>query len=103
VGVPITVRAVVKNVGQVAGDEVVQLYVRDLVGSVTRPVRELKGFQRIHLEPGESRAVSFQLSADDLAFYGRDMTRAVEPGAFHVWIGGSSTADLRADFELTAD
>ncbi|MBK6349149.1 MAG: glycoside hydrolase family 3 C-terminal domain-containing protein [Proteobacteria bacterium] len=103
VGVPISVRAVVRNVGQVAGDEVAQLYVRDLVGSVTRPVRELKGFQRIHLEPGESREVAFQLSADDLAFYGRDLTRAVEPGSFHVWIGGSSSADLRADFELTAD
>lgn len=103
VGVPITVRAVVKNVGLVAGDEVAQLYVRDLVGSVTRPVRELKGFQRIHLEPGESRVVSFQLTADDLAFYGRDMTRVTEPGAFHAWIGGSSTADLRADIELTAD
>jgi len=103
VGVPVTVRAVVKNVGKVAADEVVQLYVQDLVGSITRPVRELKGFQRVHLKPGESREVSFQLSADDLAFYGRNMTRATEPGAFHAWIGGSSRADLRADFELTAD
>ncbi len=103
VGVPITVRAVVKNVGRVAGDEVAQLYVRDLVGSVTRPVRELKGFQRIHLAPGESRVVSFQLPADDLAFYGRDMRRVAEPGTFHAWIGGSSAADLRAEFELTAD
>jgi beta-glucosidase len=103
VGVPVEVRAVVKNVGQVAGDEVAQLYVQDLVGSVTRPVRELKGFRRIHLEPGESREVSFQLLAADLAFHGRDMTRATEPGSFQVWIGGSSTADLRADFELTAD
>ncbi len=103
VGVPVTVRAVVKNVGQVAGDEVAQLYVQDRVGSVTRPVRELKGFQRVHLQPGASRVVSFELSADDLAFFGRDMQRATEPGAFHAWIGGSSTADLRADFELTAD
>ena len=103
VGVPVTVRAVVRNVGKVAADEVAQLYVQDLVGSITRPVRELKGFQRVHLKPGESREVSFQLSADDLAFYGRNMTRATEPGAFHAWIGGSSRADLRADFELTAD
>ena len=103
VGVPVTVRAVVKNVGKVAADEVAQLYVQDLVGSITRPVRELKGFQRVHLKPGESREVSFQLSADDLAFYGRNMTRATEPGAFHAWIGGSSRTDLRADFELTAD
>jgi beta-glucosidase len=103
VGVPVTVRALVKNVGKVEADEVAQLYVQDVVGSVTRPVRELKGFQRVHLEPGESREVSFHLSADDLAFYGRDMRRATEPGAFHAWIGGSSTADLRADFELTVN
>lgn len=103
VGVPITVRAIVTNVGKVAADEVAQLYVQDVVGSVTRPVRELKGFQRVHLKPGESREVSFQLTADDLAFHGRDMKRATEPGAFRAWIGGSSTADLRADFELTAN
>ncbi len=103
VGAPVTVRAVVTNVGKVAADEVAQLYVQDIVGSVTRPVRELKGFQRVHLEPGESREVSFQLTADDLAFYGRDMQRATEPGAFHAWIGGSSAADLRADFELSAN
>jgi beta-glucosidase len=102
-GEPITVRAVVTNAGKVAAEEVAQLYVQDVVGSVTRPVRELKGFQRVHLQPGESRDISFQLSADDLAFYGRDMTRATEPGAFRAWIGGSSTAELRADFELTAD
>jgi beta-glucosidase len=103
VGVPITVRGLVTNVGKVEADEVAQLYVQDVVGSVTRPVRELKGFQRVHLKPGESREVSFHLSADDLAFYGRDMRRATEPGAFHAWIGGSSTADLRADFELTVN
>jgi beta-glucosidase len=103
VGVPVTVRAVVKNVGKVEADEVAQLYVQDRVGSVTRPVRELKGFRRVHLKPGESREVSFQLSAEDLAFYGRDMRRTTEPGAFHAWIGGSSTAGLRADFELTGN
>jgi len=79
------------------------LYVQDVVGSVTRPVRELKGFQRIHLEPGESRAISFELAAGDLAFYDGSMTRVTEPGAFHAWIGGSSTADLRVDFDLVAD
>jgi beta-glucosidase len=103
VGVPVTVGAVVTNVGKVEADEVAQLYVQDVVGSITRPVRELKGFQRVHLKPGESREVSFQLSADDLAFYGRNMTRGTEPGKFHAWIGGSSTTDLRADFELTAN
>jgi beta-glucosidase len=103
VGAPIEVRAVVKNVGRVAGDEVAQLYVQDRAGSVTRPVRELKGFQRIHLEPGESREISFQLSADDLAFYGRDLQRRTEPGSFQAWIGGSSSADMRVDFALTAE
>jgi len=103
VGMPVQVRAVVTNVGKVEADEVAQLYVQDVVGSVTRPVRELKGFQRVRLKPGESREVSFQLTADDLAFYGREMRRATEPGTFHAWIGGSSKAELRADFELTAD
>ena len=103
IGVPVTVRAVVKNVGKVAADEVAQLYVQDRVGSVTRPVKELKGFQRVRLEPGASREITFQLQADDLAFHGRDMRRSTEPGAFHAWVGGSSVAELRADFELTAD
>ena len=103
VGVPVTVRARVTNTGPVEADEVVQLYVQDLVGSLTRPVRELKGFQRIRLKPGASQAVTFELVDDDLAFYGADLRRATEPGAFHAWIGGSSTADLRVDFELTAD
>ena len=96
----LTVEAVLTNDGDVAADEVVQLYVRDLVGDVTRPVRELKGFQRLRLNPGESRAVSFELGAADLAFYGQDMTLMTEPGQFHVWIGGSSDADLQAEFAL---
>jgi beta-glucosidase len=100
VGTPVTVSAVVRNTGKVEADEVVQLYVQDLVGSITRPVRELKGFQRVRLRPGESREVSFLLTADDLAFYGRDLARATEPGRFHAWVGGSSAADLRVDFEL---
>ena len=78
-----------------------QLYVRDLVGSVTRPVRELKGFERVTLAPGESRRVQFQLEADDLAFYGRDMKLKVEPGEFQVWIGGDSKAALGSRFSLT--
>jgi beta-glucosidase len=96
----LTLRAVVRNEGAIEAEEVVQLYVRDLVGQVTRPVRELKGFRRVRLVPGESRSVSFELSARDLAFHGRDMRRITEPGAFHAWIGGSSEADLQAEFSI---
>jgi beta-glucosidase len=101
-GEDVTVKAVVHNRGPVEAEEVVQLYIRDLVGNVTRPVRELKGFQRLRLKPGESRAVSFTLGPDDLAFYGREMKRITEPGEFHAWIGGSSAAELRTEFTLVA-
>jgi beta-glucosidase len=99
-GDTVTVRAVVHNRGSVEAEEVVQLYVRDLVGNVTRPVRELKGFQRVRLKPGERREVAFALGPDDLAFYGREMKRIMEAGQFHAWIGGSSAAELRTEFEL---
>jgi beta-glucosidase len=102
-GEPVTVSAVVTNVGRVAADEVAQLYVQDVVGSVTRPVRELKGFQRVRIEPGERMQVTFRLTADDLAFYGRDLRRTTEAGQFRAWVGGDSTAGLRADFELTSN
>ncbi len=98
----LTISAQLTNVGDVAAEEVAQLYVRDLFANVTRPVRELKGFQRVRLEPGESRRVEFELQADDLAFYGRDMTRVVEPGDFHVWIGGNSDTQLQSEFRLVA-
>lgn len=99
-GSPVTVSAVVSNTGGQQADEVVQLYVRDRVGSVTRPVKELKGFQRIRLRPGESRRVEFVLGVDDLAFYGRDMKLVTEPGEFDVWVGGNSDTELRAAFAL---
>ena len=99
----LTVQAVVTNSGDMEADEVVQLYVRDLVGDVTRPVKELKGFRRIRLQPGESRTVSFELIPEDLAFYGQGMELMVEPGEFHVWVGGSSSADLQASFTLVGD
>jgi beta-glucosidase len=96
----VTISADLTNAGAVAADEVAQLYVRDLAGSITRPVRELKGFQRIRVEPGQTVRVQFSLSSDDLAFYGRDMQLAAEPGEFHAWIGGSSAADLRTTFRI---
>ncbi|MDX2184098.1 MAG: glycoside hydrolase family 3 N-terminal domain-containing protein [Gemmatimonadaceae bacterium] len=100
-GESIEISADVTNTGDRPGTDVVQLYIRDLAGSVTRPVRELKGFERVTLAPGETRTVRFTLPSDALAFYGRRMTRVVEPGHFHAWIGGSSAADLRTDFVLS--
>jgi len=88
------------NTGTVAADEVAQLYVRDLVGNVTRPVRELKGFRRVRLAPGERTTVTFRLHSDDLAFYGRENTRMIEPGEFHLWVGGSSGGGLEAAFRV---
>ena len=99
----LTVQATLTNSGDVEADEVAQLYVRDLVGDVTRPVKELKGFERVRLQPGESRTVSFEVSSADLAFYGQDMELITEPGDFHVWIGGSSDAALQASFALVSD
>jgi len=98
----IVVSADVTNLGDRAADEVVQLYVRDVVANVTRPVRELKAFEKVRLQPGERRLVRFALTADDLAFHGRQMRRITEPGVFHAWIGGSSATELRTEFVLTA-
>ncbi|HXI24412.1 MAG TPA: beta-glucosidase BglX [Pyrinomonadaceae bacterium] len=86
----VTVSVEVENTGQRAGDEVVQLYIRDVVASVTRPVRELKGFQRVTLRPGEKRRVEFILTPELLGFYNRDVRFVVEPGEFRVMVGTSS-------------
>ena len=99
-GDTLRVSAELTNNGDCPADEVAQLYVRDLVGSVTRPVRELKGFKRYHLSPGETIVVDFELHTDDLAFHGRDMRLVTEPGEFHVWIGGSSETELRTQFRI---
>lgn len=99
-GESMDVSVTVTNVGDRAGDEVVQLYVRDLAGSVTRPVKELKGFTRIRLDPGASQQITFSLSPEDLAFYDRHMNLVTEPGRFHLWIGGSSAAELKAEFSI---
>jgi beta-glucosidase len=100
IGQPFSVTAGLRNTGGVRAEEVAQLYIRDLVASVTRPVRELKAFRRVRLEPGEQVLVEFELHTDDLAFHGRDMRLVVEPGEFHVWVGGSSEAGLRSAFRL---
>ena len=85
-----TVRCTVRNSGEVAGDEVVQLYIRDVLGSVARPVMELKGFERVHLQPGESREVSFPLGPRHLRMLDADRNWMVEPGQFRVMVGASS-------------
>jgi len=87
-----------ENTGNFAGEEVVQLYIRDLVGSVTRPVKELKGFKRIQLKPGESKKVTFEINTSELAFYNNEMKEVTEPGEFLLWIGGSSSTDLQTSF-----
>lgn len=90
----------VTNTGKRAGDEVVQMYIRDEVSSVTRPVKELKGFQRISLSPGESKRLTFRITPDKLEFYNREMKRVVEPGKFTVMIGGDSKSVLTQTFEV---
>jgi beta-glucosidase len=99
-GETIAVQAELRNTGAAAGVEVVQLYVRDLVGSVTRPVRELKGFQRVALEPGQSKTVLFSLATAALAFCGADLQEQVEPGKFQIFVGTDSRAPLGGELEL---
>ena len=93
------VRCTVRNTGSRAGDEVVQLYVRDLLASVARPILELKGFQRLSLDRGAAREVSFRLGPEELRMLDRERKWVVEPGAFRVLIGASSQ-DIRLRGEL---
>ena len=95
----ITATVTVTNSGSREGTDVVQLYVRDEVGSVSRPVRELKAFRRVTLKPGESRTVDLRVALRDLWFYGLDMKPAVEPGTFRVYVGPNSAEGLEASFE----
>jgi beta-glucosidase len=85
------VSADVTNTGQRQGDEVVQLYIRDEVSSVTRPIKELRGFRRISLDPGQTQTVEFTLGLEALSFLNRDMHRVVEPGTFKIMLGGNSS------------
>jgi beta-glucosidase len=99
--VRIVVSAEVKNTGPVEGVEVAQLYLRNTGGSVEEPVRELKGFQRLDLKPGQSAHVEFSLGFDDLCYYNLDMARVIEPTEYQVWVGGNSNAADGAKFEVT--
>jgi beta-glucosidase len=99
-GGTLKVRASVKNTGDRAGEEVVQFYVRDVVCSVTRPVKELKGFHRVALAPGEEQELTFAIPVHELGSHGPDLRYSVEPGRFRVWIGPDSTSGLEGEFEV---
>ncbi len=102
-GGSVTVSVDVRNSGDRAGDEVIQLYVRDDVASVAEPVKALKAFRRVALRPGETRTVMFKLGPDALALYDRQMRRVVEPGTFTAFVGTSSDDVLGTHFEVTGD
>ena len=97
-GEDVTIKVRVSNVGEVEGTTVAQLYMRDMVASTTRPVRELKGFERVTLKPGESTEVEFVLTAGDMSFCREDMQFAQEPGEFGIWVGESCEAELSTSF-----
>jgi len=99
-GEALTLSVEVTNTGKRTGTEVVQMYIQDLVGSVARPVRELKGFQKVTLNPGETQKVSFSITEDMLRFYDASMKFTSEEGIFKVFVGGNSDAELTAEFEL---
>lgn len=94
------IKATIKNIGSKEGHETVQLYVQDVIGSITRPVKELKGFEHIYLKSGEQKEVSFSISPNDLKFVNHKMVYDFEEGAFNVWIGPNSVTGLKASFYL---
>ncbi|HEV7745499.1 MAG TPA: beta-glucosidase BglX [Pyrinomonadaceae bacterium] len=96
----VTVSVEVQNVGQRAGDEVVQLYIRDVAASMTRPVKELKGFQRVTLQPGETKHLEFVLGFDQLGFWNREMKFVVEPGEFKIMVGSNSEELIESKLEV---
>lgn len=96
----LTISVEVTNTGEREGEEVVQLYIRDLAASITRPVKELKRFRKINLQPGASEEVSFELSAEDLKFYDTNLNYIAEPGEFKVFVGGNSVDVLEKQFTL---
>ncbi len=100
-GEPLTISVKVTNTGDFDGEEVVQLYVRDLVASVTRPVKELKGFRKVMIKKGETADVNFTLTSDDLKFYNNNMDYVAEPGDFKIFVGTSSDNVKEASFKLT--
>jgi beta-glucosidase len=96
----VTVGVDVRNTGSVAGTEVVQLYIRNTAASVEQPVRELKGFARITLAPGEQKHVELPLGFDELNFYNVEVKRTVEPTTYKIWVGGSSLATAETSLQV---
>ena len=96
----LTVTFDLENTGDYEGTEVTQLYVRDKVGSVTRPVKELKRFTRVTLKPGEKKTVTFELSVSELAFYNINMEKVVEPGDFGLWVATDSQSGNEVSFKV---
>ena len=96
----LTATVTITNNGNYDGEEVVQLYIRDITGSVVRPVKELKGFQKIRINKGQSKQVQFTLTANDLRFYNDQLQYIYEPGKFKLFIGGNSRDVKEIDFEL---
>ena len=99
-GQTLTATITVTNTGKVDGTETVQLYLRDVVGSISRPVKELKGFQKVLLKAGESKSINFKITVDDLKFYNADLKYVAEPGEFKIFIGGNSAEVKDAGFNL---
>ena len=96
----ITASVEVKNTGNYDGKEIVQLYIRDLVGTVTRPVKELKGFQKVWIKKGETKTVTFKVSVEDLKFYNSELNFVAEPGEFEIAIAPSSDFTFKKSFKL---
>jgi beta-glucosidase len=94
----ITVSVDVTNTGNFDGKEVVQMYIRDLVGTVTRPVKELKGFEKVFIKKGETKTITFTITEEDLKFYNYDLDFVAEPGEFEVFIGTDSTTEMKLNF-----
>lgn len=99
-GGAIEVSVDVTNSGNFDGKEVVQLYIRDVVGSVTRPVKELKGFEKVEIKKGETKTVTFKITVDDLKFYNSNLDFVAEPGTFQVFVGTDSNTEMMKEFEL---
>jgi beta-glucosidase len=99
----ISVTVEVTNTGNRAGTTVAQCYVRDIVAGVARPVRELKGFERIPLEAGETKTIMFRLGPEEVSYLDDNGNEVLEPGRFQVWVGGDSNAELGTEFEITLD
>src|SRR5207302_10985051 len=96
----LTASAAVTNRGARDADEIVQLYIHQDAASVSRPVKELKGFRRVHLKPGEKIVVSFPIAAADLAFYNERAQSGMGPGKFHIWIAPDSSRGLEGEFTV---